>query len=261
LNLPKDNRITFQVHGMPVDELQLPTLIVDCPAHRRPSILRLVTVIATPSNLSHDTGEEIQRRIVTALQARDPNVSSFQLEPSEVISGDFTRQDVYGELVRLSLIMNSRRERPANDVLVMYYQGLETSRNGGDFALSTGNPRISIERKLLVDWFEELPGAHLLLLDVESSVPGQAADQSQAEDERLGLMRVAWLRDREQNRDPLLLVSALENVWTKSQTAELSLRSAAERMEQWFAGLKQDSSEIQFTHFIPEELQQLVIAP
>lgn len=262
LNLPKENRISFELPDLPVDEMQLPRLAVDCRAHVRPAVLRLVVVLGTEGSDRNRQSLEpkaMEQMITQALKARNPQVQGFKMEPGIVLSGNFTKHDVDSVLTSVALLMRPAKDRPVNDVLVMYYRGKETLIGDADFELSTGNPRTPIDRRTLISWFRNIPGAHLVLLDVASQPVKRLAERLGKSDDRLGLLRVAWSEPNDENGEPSLLISSLERVIQTSPEQDLNLQKAVLGMADVFQSLRQDLPELAFDYSIPEDLQRLVL--
>lgn len=261
LNLETANRISFEVPHMALDEIRLPKLIVDCQAHQRPASLRLVTVIAPdPSRLAPApdlSAQQLQNRILAAMRLQNPSVSGFKMEPGAVLDGDFTDNDVTGILAQMILIMSREGDEPTNDVLVMYYQGAEVNRTNSDFELATGNPRITVKRASLVNLLCDIPGAHLLLLDVQR-LP-QGARQQVWGDNRLGLLHVAWAERPQANPKPFRLVDALEK--SVGSNTQLNIVNVASLVDQAYRDFKRQFPHVTYYHEIPEELQRLTLTP
>ena len=261
LNLETANRISFEVPHLALDEIRLPKLVVDCQAHQRPASLRLITVLAPdpqrgmpPADMS---AQHLQNRILSAMRLQNPSVSGFKLEPGPVLDGDFTDNDLTGALAQMILIMNREGDEPTNDVLVMYYQGAEVNRTNSDFELATGNPRITVKRTSLVNLLCDIPGAHLLLLDVQR-LPQGAREQIWS-DTRLGLLHVAWAERPQANPKPFRLVDALEK--SVGSNAQRNLVNVASLVDQTYREIRRTFPYVSYYHEIPEELQRLVLTP
>lgn len=213
------------------------------------------------------TPRELQQKIVDALsRRRGQPQEKFELvgypprgPTPGVLSGDFTAQDFIGVLAYVRRVMQPRISQPANDVLVVYYAGTEVMDGSTDFQLRTGNPRSMITRKWLSGFLGEMPGAHLLLLDVEQQGPRSAVAMWKR-DPRLGLLRVVSspptaLASAKRRR--FLLCSTLEEVMRVSEAPEVSLKVADAALQNEFEKLRETG--VLFNSDIPEDLEELVL--
>ena len=222
------------------------------------------TAAIMQSGQSPHTPQNLQRRILEALASRNGQaLDEFEVvayppagRTPGVMTGDFTFQDFVSVLVYLRRVMQGREDRPSNDVLVVYYGGTEAMDENSDFELRTGNPRSMITRKWLTGFLGEMPGAHLLLLDVRHLTPIPVA-ATWKRDPRLGLLRVVSNGSEQPGptSNPFHLVAALEEVVRKTESPVLSLRLADTSLQSEFDKMR--AAGILFHSEIPEEMQEL----
>jgi hypothetical protein len=266
LNLENANRISFEVPSEAIDEVCLPKLVIDCKAHQSPANLRLITAIATDEKRvknPDDSAQKLQDRILATMQIENSLIKGFKVALTKILEGDeFTDNSFEGHLRLMKGMMNRLDDEPTNDVILIYYQGKEIRSENGDFELTTGIPDMNVKRRKLVSLLSDIPGAHLLLLDVERTNLG---DREQTwTDRHLGLLRVAWARQPNENTGSLRLVDALEKNVSQtivSQKKQLVLANIATMLERTYQEFRNKSPSVHFTSKIPEDLERLVLTP
>jgi hypothetical protein len=214
----------------------------------------------------------LHRRIVTALEARAGQAIDFKIVPYQ-LSGGFNAQDFNSNLTHISRAMLIARQRagqasdsdvdepayePFNEVVLVYYAG-STVPDNQQFALRTGDPASPITQNML-SRLHRMPGAHLLLLDLENQKNARPqTDLTLNPRLGVGVLRVVASRqsiDAPQT-DRFRLVAAMERTFEQSPESELSLKEINSRLKNELDEPR--DSGIFFLPEIPADLQDLVL--
>jgi hypothetical protein len=146
-------------------------------------------------------------------------------------------------------------------VVLVYYEGGETLNERGQFLWTdplVPRQRAAINRNdLLV--LNEVPGAHLLLLDVARAAAPVAArppaDDGWFRTARAGVMRYAWLAGSPVPSD-VRLIAAL----AKAMPRGSELQEVAADIHQQYNSVLRLFPQLTYDVYVPEPLQSLVIS-
>jgi hypothetical protein len=156
---------------------------VDC---RNPVTRQRLYVLALSARSPSD---QLRERILNAINSRRTEkrdqASAFEHVKVTALTGDRASPNVLGtqlyfleEEMRQNHLAALDERKPMNDVLMIYYEGGETIDEDGHFfetqvGFGKADPHgMSCDK--LVDYLSKVPGAHVLLLDVERAA--QAAE-------------------------------------------------------------------------------------
>lgn len=264
------NRLRVEVAGITLDEAQrsrLSNIRVTSSAPDQNQSLHLVLVgveIRDGENVAD--ADQLKKHAERALRLRvaDGVFRSVEVDRYGPLTGSRAESAaIRGTLALLALRL---RERQADhsDVVMFYYRGREHLRSDGAIVLEDAanwdNPTAypsSLTEEKLARLFRELPGAHVVLLDVEST-----ARQTQVawpEYPNLGLVRVARRTTDDQPERPLL--SAVESAWPQaargSRSGVVFLRALRTALDQGVATAEDSAAGFLFR--IPDDLTDLVV--
>jgi hypothetical protein len=274
LNRARDNhiRLAFSADnaGEPVE------CRVDCgePATR----LRLHVLVLSPHAKTERIEEEVRKAIEPRrLEGGQPATAFEEVRIAATLTGSKVfRQFVYFQLVQLKEEIVSRQmttlrrqDTPKNDVLMIYYEGGEAINNKGHFfethAPSGSSKRFGMSCDELANFLAELPGAHVLLLDVERPAP--AVDDpprdkiARWKDDypnariHVVVMRCAR-REGAGEAGGVRLIPVLQQTMPRANRLS-ELRALIEKAIAQFA----DRNLLVFTAYLPSELADLTVGP
>jgi hypothetical protein len=158
--------------------------IVDC---RAPITRQRMHVLALST---HSRPGDLEKRIVKAITARraeEPgSATAFEKGDIHTLTGPRASPHFLNtELAKLETKMHQQqrtaaiRGKPSNDVLILYYEGAETINEEGHFfetlADSGKGNTLGMRCDKLVDYLSKVPGAQVLLLDVDR--PARTAEE------------------------------------------------------------------------------------
>jgi WD40 repeat protein len=196
LNRAAGNLVEVELPDSSQEINNRPSFAIDCKKPLTEQRLHLLVV-----SLKEEDEKKLTERALAAF--RTP---AFAETKTYLLAGDVTPEAVFGRLSAIRRAVARRATAGAtNDVVVVYYAGAETVGAAGHYFKSNRadpDPRLSgISCRGLADYFPELLGAHLFVLDVtRQSGPGAGrADLVAAwpEDVRAGVFRSAWLKESE----------------------------------------------------------------
>lgn len=202
LNREKDNRIDFELPGIPTPDKEAPQVrIAQCAKFRANQRLHLLILGANPRE-----GNEQRERILAALHAsQDGDIWRSQVFERIEVHGPITleRERLVGQFNYIKGNLQARGIEGTSDIVMIYFKGSEAIQ--GEQHLLTGTQdkqRKRVESALscsgLVDFFKENRGAQLLFLDVMRDAATAGKDQIvEWQDDprvsRVGVFRYSWL--------------------------------------------------------------------
>jgi WD40 repeat protein len=242
------NRIELVAPGVSFGEGELRKQFLSCsnPVSER----RLHLLILGPENADQD---KLRERALTALQAKAESAASFSKAGFErgvlypVLTGPSATWQLSKLLVHVRKeILRLGLRRPMNEVVMIYYQGSETTDSdqqpqwGEDTWEST-------ERAL-----SQTPGAAIFLLDVTHRRPDPEA-RAWPDQPRVGILRCVWLDVN--TPDPAPLLDALQ------QAQARQLKELADQVHARIEQISQKTAELRHHEYVPEDLEDLPIGP
>jgi hypothetical protein len=269
LSREKDNQVRLSVQGQ--DESSRSDFTVDCrePIKRQ----RLHLLILGPRARDADA---LKKQVLEALHIkagkdglRSPAFEAIKLYGP--LAGAQTRPSaiVHKLLeIKYAILALAKTGTPMNDVLMIYYQGGEAVRKDGNFfetfsgAAEGGGRQFGLPADDLVELLSGIPGAQVLLLDVDRDAQGESAGQGDkiahwkdnypASAGHVVVLRQAWLgKTPPPNQTRLLAV--LEQALQRASR----LDQAVVQMEKTVATLR--SSDVQMLRYLPGDLEGLPV--
>ena len=253
LNRSEKNVVELRFPDLKADVSSQLQLVIDCAQPQTERRLHLLIV-----GIGDLDPQQLERAALEALRAVPQKTRDQRFQTAA-----FTRGYVYGPIVgptvsramvfdglrRLrSSIDRMQRERPGNDVVMVYYQGGELVEEDGQFYLTTIAPAeatpnrqflesTSLDSGKLNDFFESTSGAHVWLLEVArfSDEMDRPAQPDWMDESRAAVLRYAWLNT---NKIPseAHLITALrsglqgpKNLGTLDQFLSANWQSIAQR--------------------------------
>ncbi|HUG90281.1 MAG TPA: hypothetical protein VML55_05585 [Planctomycetaceae bacterium] len=245
LNL-SENNVQLEVPYLAVDEANRyrhQQVHVNCRAPEEGQHLHLLVIGADPST----DAERLRQRVETGFHLGRGNQAFVYQPPPRVLAGDrATRHHIRAQLTMLRWRMARRPGSAAsNDVLMIYYEGRAVERDGEFVLLDQINwndpardPDTAVTSRFLSDYVNDTPGAHLVLLDVQSDQPNPLAAPERWPP-HLGVLGVVW-RSNAPRADGTGLISAIGTAMpVNGQVAasdEVRLRALEAAVRTSFAG-------------------------
>jgi WD40 repeat protein len=258
LNRDKGNRVSVAVTGQ--DGADSLSFEVDCRQPVREQRLHLLILSA-----SRKRPDELRKEVEGAV--RTPAFA--QVETYGTLTGSEVHQtSIYSQLIAIQDTVRgdlARGGRPMNEVVMIYYQGGEALTAEGNLFRGAGAaPGLAIQCDKLVEYLSEIPGAHVLLLDVDrdpAAPPrGGARDKIDSwKDDypqvrfHVGVLRCAW-RGKGPPPKEARLITALG----KATTRAARLHAVIEQTERLVAAAG-TSDLLVFTPRLPEDLNDLLV--
>ncbi len=199
------NRLRIDAASLPVDEAtraQLSDIRVDCTSPESDQDLHLVMVGVEMNDGQNVADPRTLRTLATKALRLHAKDSAFRRvhEYGPLTGADATAREVQKTLIRLAVRLRDRTRRP-NDVVMLYYRGREHATADGHVILEDAtnwpNPTAygaSLTEESLASLFRHLPGAHVVLLDVDADVQPEAESfvERWPRYPNLGMFRVSW---------------------------------------------------------------------
>jgi hypothetical protein len=215
---------------LPSDSANRTTLALDC---AKPNTTRKLHLLIVAVGAKREEGALMQERAVAAVQGRAKNAREFSTPAfaqgvihGVLLGNTVQRNKVLFEIGRLA------RNLKTNDVAMIYYQG-DVREADETFYLATSATKAladpkqtEIGRDELNRWFGNIPGAQLILLDVDRSALAQHADLALQSvkarwpaESKIAFFRFSWaVPQRAAAPDQPVLLTALEEVGQKRST-------------------------------------------
>lgn len=205
------------------------------------------------------------RRMGAELQARNRAFEKIELEAYGPLAADRVEPGYIRLAIgRMEAAIRQRQgaERP-NDVLVIYYQGREVMDDRGQFWLTDCRNWVdplqyedSIQSEWLANRLGRIPGAHLLLLDVEHSAE---TSPRWPRFPRLGVFRtVRSPADAIPDDARLITVvqQAMSRAGERTNSSEVTLKPLEEELQNVYQVVERSGV---FDSFVPSSLETLVL--
>jgi hypothetical protein len=246
-----ENQISIELSNLLQDAGNRSQFTLACKSPEKKQRLHLIIVGVGATDV-----KQLRERALKAVQAEAASETTFRTPAfaEGYIEGPrttyVTRHHMNSLLANVrDRIKQLAKKGPAmSDVIMFYYQGRETVDTAGDLHWS------DLSWRDMQNIFAEMPGAHLLLLDVTREKEGKDRAGRWSDDSRVGVLRYAWLGPQAPNE--ARLITALE---------ESMPRAVFMRDVQTFLGNKYDqisqnfASEIAYDGYLPADIKNLAI--
>lgn len=239
------NRIQFEFPDIPIENSSRLMISLNCDNPQKSKRMRLLAVgVEMEDGKNKADPVDLERSALRALgqhvdqpgqdPARPPNVERIK---SVVLTGSFNDAQFRAELNGVIVSMKraaAQAKNVNNEVLMIYYRGMEFLDTDGNFQLRTTNERLNINGRELSRFLRSAEGAHLVCLDVQrdpQQLPTKIAGNWPNQDPYLGLFRVVWL-DKKPVPDDARLAWAMQQAANgASPRTEVSLRDLNSRVQ------------------------------
>jgi hypothetical protein len=266
LNWEKHNHVSLVASGQDADDRS--EFVVDC---RRPvTRQRLHLLVLSPEG--QDAGE-LKAQVLRAVQARagadglkTPAFEDVELY-GPLVGSQVRAPYVYGQLFNIKTMIDLAPEgAPMSDVVMIYYQGGESVNEQGNFfqthaGRGPGEAReTGIPCDKLVEFLAAMPGAHLLLLDVERGRPAGGGrdkivrwqDDYPEAQTHVGVLRYAW---RGKAAPPV--EARLISTMGKAIPRAARLNQVIRLMGEMIAASR--NADLVIYKYVPQDLQELLV--
>jgi WD40 repeat protein len=195
LNRQRSNLVEVDLPDNSQEVNNRPSFVLDCDKALSDQRLHLLVV-----SLTEEDEQTLTKKALQAFQT--PAFSEVQ---TYLLTGDVTPEAVFGRLAAIRRTVARRvSEGATNDVVMIYYNGVESVGGPGHYFKSNRpDPDLKdsgISCQGLADFFPEILGAQLLVLDVtrEKQTGGDKKDRVSAwpPEVRTGIFRSAWLDEK-----------------------------------------------------------------
>ena len=195
LNRQRGNLVEVDLPDNSQEVNNRPSFVLDCDKALSEQRLHLLVV-----SLTEEDEKTLTKKALQAFQT--PAFSEVQ---TYLLTGDVTPEAVFGRLAAIRRAVARRvSEGATNDVVMIYYNGVESVGGPGHYFKSNRpDPDLKdsgISCQGLADFFPEILGAQLLVLDVirEKQNGGDKKDRVSAwpPEVRTGIFRSAWLDEK-----------------------------------------------------------------
>jgi len=267
LNRTTGNQVEIQIPGLEQAADNRTEFLVDCQKPETKQRLHLLAVGVDDQGTAPPA-----QVLLDSLQAKAQGPVSFTTPA-------FTQGKVYGPLTgyvspgqiltQLARIRTSMRlapvREPANDLVLIYYQGEEARGTQGQVYLLTSTSkndpnlqRSAISGATLESLLGKAPGAHVLLLDVKrgpQTEPLATPDSAPAwsEESHLGFVRSAWSSTAPPPQERLL------KLLSEALGQARRLGEVEQTLSNRFVVLQRENQTVNYAAFVPQVMQDLVL--
>jgi len=243
---------------------------VDCEQPERRQRLHLVMMgVEIEDGANVASADELQAFANAALQLEAQSSAFEQVRRYAPLVGE----SAVGRRLRslMSLVSGDVARRTGrnqiNDVVMFYYRGREHWSDDGQFILEDfqnyENPvqhSQSVSEEYLAELFRDLPGAHVVFLDVQNAERSRLTTSRWPQFPNLGLFRIAWSGRAPNPLPPGPLFSTVRDAIGRVDNEDvLRLR----RLESAFhtqLGIDADDDRFRVETYVPEDLADLIVA-
>ena len=272
-----DNRLRIEAAELPLDESQrarLADIRVICTAPEREQDLHLVIVgveMENGRNVADPAGLRRLAERALRLHMEEDAFRNVEIDRYGPLTGTQAKgRIVQATLRHIAMRLRQDRER-GSDVVMLYYQGREHHHADGRIILEDAENWVdpgaygtSLTPESLAASFQNIPGAHVVLLDVDEvgAVPAKSVVERWPAYPNLGLLRVASRDRRAPGGESPTLLSMLETAISEAgeqtKNGEVVLLSVEKAVHDQFS-LAESDSRMSFRSLVPGDLAQLII--
>jgi WD40 repeat protein len=270
LTAAKNNRLDVELIGIEQDVGSRTEIDVDCAAPDTRQRLHLLVVGVNETD--PDALQNRAMKVAGTNRVDGESLADQALSQGRIygpLTGEVTSKRIRAQLGRICRAINAtRRTVGGSDVVLFYYRGAEAVSRDGEFYLLTSesadNPNLqqsAISGDVLSKYFQQSPGAQLLLFDVQRKpLEGAQVDGLPAarwpRDTTVAALRFAWTRDGEVP-NPARLLLALETAAPRAGTLDKLSRNLEEIYE---SAKQQVGAALVYERHVPPGLRALVLA-